>query len=60
MAQQPFLYKKKLSFQNLSNSNFIHKYGIYLPNHYNLGNEDVDFIANEFKKKAKPIFFKND
>lgn len=60
MAQQPFMYKNKLSFQNLLNSNFIHKYGIYLPNHYNLKNKDVDFITNEFKKKAKPIFFNND
>ena len=29
----------------------------YLPNYYNLGNEDGDFIMNEFKK-VKPIFFK--
>lgn len=43
-------YKKKLK---LPNSDLIHKFGIYLPNHANQSIEDTKFISKEFKKIAK-------
>ena len=36
---------------------FVHKYGLYLPNHANLNNSDIDYISRCFKSIAKPIFF---
>ena len=40
----------------LKNSEFVDKYGLYLPNHANLNFQDIDFICKIFKKIAKPIF----
>ncbi len=56
MNRQPFIRKKKLTNLNLENSEFVDKYGLYLPNHANLTFEDIDFICKSFSKTAKPIF----
>ena len=56
MNRQPFIRKKKLINFNLENSEFVDKYGLYLPNHANLTFEDIDFICKSFSKIAKPIF----
>jgi CDP-4-dehydro-6-deoxyglucose reductase, E1 len=56
MNRQPFIRKKKLTNFNLENSEFVDKYGLYLPNHANLTFEDIDFICKSFSKIAKPIF----
>ena len=41
----------------LRNANFVHKYGLYLPNHANISKLDIDYIVKCFKSIAKPIFF---
>ena len=56
MNRQPFIRKKKLTNFSLENSEFVDKYGLYLPNHANLTFEDIDFICKSFSKIAKPIF----
>ncbi len=58
MAQQPFLKNKFKNKINLNNAKFVDKYGIYLPNHANLSQHDIDYISEQFLKIAKPIFFK--
>ena len=57
MGQQPFWNKKFSNKQRLTNAEFVHKYGLYLPNHANLNNSDIDYISKYFKSIAKPIFF---
>jgi CDP-6-deoxy-D-xylo-4-hexulose-3-dehydrase len=59
MGQQPFLKKKFFNQKKLSNAKFVHKYGLYLPNHANINQFDIDYISKHFKSVAKPIFFNN-
>ena len=58
MGQQPFLKNKSDTLGQLPNAKFVDKYGIYLPNHANLKNEDIKFICKNFLKCAAAIFFK--
>jgi len=57
MGQQPFWKKKSKKSLNLKKASFVHKHGIYLPNHANLIKKDINFIVKSFKQIAKPIFF---
>ena len=59
MGQQPFWKKKFVNQKKLSNAKFVHKYGLYLPNHANMNQFDIDYISKCFKSVAKPIFFNN-
>lgn len=56
IAKQPFWITKNKN-QKLKYADFIHKYGIYLPNHPKLNTKDINYISNTFKKKAEPFFF---
>ena len=48
------LFWKKLGRkQKFPNSELIHNYGLYLPNHANLGKKEITYISKEFLKKAK-------
>ena len=58
MNRQPFVKKKNLNRISLKNSEFVDKYGLYLPNHANLNFQDIDFICKIFKRIAKPTFSK--
>lgn len=42
---------------SLKNADVIHEKGIYLPNHYNLSEEEIDRVCNVFKQVAKPSYF---
>ena len=55
---QKKLINYNLNKINLNNAKFVDKYGIYLPNHANLSQHDIDYISEQFLKIAKPIFFK--
>ena len=57
MGQQPFWKKKIVNSEKLRNAKFVHKYGLYLPNHANINKTDVDYISKCFRSVAKPIFF---
>ncbi len=57
MAQQPFIKNRFKNKINLNNAKFVDKYGIYLPNHANLSQGDIDYISEQFLKIAEPIFF---
>ncbi len=57
MGQQPFLKKKIKNPLKLKNARFIDKHGLYLPNHANLSFKDIDFICDQLKKIARPIFY---
>ncbi len=50
----PFWIKKygKCSFPN---ADLVHNNGLYLPNHYNLSEEDIKYICDKFKEIAKVI-----
>ena len=57
MGQQPFWRKKFLNQKQLKNANFVHRYGLYLPNHANISELNIDYIAKCFKSIARPAFF---
>jgi len=57
IAQQPFWKKNFFKQKKLANASFVHRYGLYLPNHANLNRLDIDYISKCFKHLAKPIFF---
>lgn len=52
IADQIF-WKKISKKQKFHNAELIHKYGLYLPNHAKLADEDIIFISKQFLKKAK-------
>jgi CDP-6-deoxy-D-xylo-4-hexulose-3-dehydrase len=58
MGQQPFLKNKSATTSQLTNAKFVDKYGIYLPNHAKLKQDDIKFICRHFLLSAIPIFFK--
>lgn len=45
MGTQPF-YVKKYGEQILPNAEYVKQFGLYLPNHHLLTNEDIDFICS--------------
>ena len=57
IAQQPFWKKDFINQKKLSNASFVHRYGLYLPNHAKINRLDIDYISKCFKHLAKPIFF---
>ena len=57
IAQQPFWKKNFVKQKRLTNAPFVHRYGLYLPNHTNISRLDIDYISKCFKHLAKPIFF---
>lgn len=50
----PF-WVKQYGACNLKNADIVHDYGLYLPNHFNLSEEDVKFICDKFKQVAQPL-----
>ena len=46
---QPF-WINKFGKTNLKNADFVSTNGIYLPNHYNLTKNDIQFVCSKFKK----------
>jgi len=57
IAQQPFWKKNFINQKKLLNAPFVHRYGLYLPNHAKINRLDIDYISKCFKHLAKPIFF---
>ena len=57
MGQQPFWKKNFTNQKKLPNASFVHKYGLYLPNHANINRFDINYISKCFKFIAEPIFF---
>ncbi len=52
---QPF-WINKFGKTNLKNADFVSTNGIYLPNHYNLTKNDIQFVCSKFKEVAIPFF----
>ena len=57
IGQQPFWKKNFINQKKLPNASFVHRYGLYLPNHANINKLDIDYISKCFKFIAEPIFF---
>jgi CDP-6-deoxy-D-xylo-4-hexulose-3-dehydrase len=57
IGRHPF-WIKKYGIQKLKNADIVHECGLYLPNNFNLNNEDVNYICQRFKEIAIPKFFK--
>ena len=54
MHKQKILLKKKLVKSQIhKNSNFLSKYGLYLPNYLNIRDKDIDFICSVINKITK-------
>ena len=54
MHKQKILLKKKLVRSQVhKNSNFLSKYGLYLPNYLNIRDKDIDFICSILNKITK-------
>jgi CDP-6-deoxy-D-xylo-4-hexulose-3-dehydrase len=56
MGRQPF-WIKRYGVTHLPNADRVHDYGIYLPNHIYLSNEDIKFVCDRFREIAIPISF---
>jgi CDP-6-deoxy-D-xylo-4-hexulose-3-dehydrase len=59
MAMQPFCLNKSINKEKLKNSEFVDRYGLYLPNHAKITLSDIDHITKCFLDIAEPIFFNN-
>ena len=54
IGRHPF-WIKKYGACTLTNADLVHDYGIYLPNHANLLNDDIIYISTKFKEVAIPL-----
>ena len=54
IGRHPF-WIEKFGECRLMNADLIHDYGIYLPNHANLSEEDVCHVSKIFKEVAEPL-----
>lgn len=52
ISRQPFWkkYKSDSPSDDLPNADFLHDYGLYLPNHHNMSKEDVNRVAQALMK----------
>ena len=48
--QQPFWYERYGFSNNVPNADYLHKYGVYLPNNHELTEEEITFICNVVNK----------
>lgn len=48
--QQPFWYERYGFTNNLPNADYLHKYGLYLPNNHELKTEEIIFICDVVNK----------
>jgi len=55
LARHPF-WSRENEYQALPVADFIHDFGMYLPNHASLSVQDVDRVIELFLNVAKPIF----
>lgn len=56
MGRQPF-FIKKFGVQHLPNADIVHDFGLYLPNHLFINQENIAFIAEKVKEVAIPYAF---
>ena len=54
MGRQPF-WIKKYGEMHLPNADKIHDFGLYLPNHDKITEEEIHFVSEKFKEVAIPI-----
>ena len=54
MGRQPF-WIKKYGEMHMPNADKIHDYGLYLPNHDKISEEEIKFVCEKFKEVAIPI-----
>lgn len=55
IARHPFWLKNHLR-SSYKNADIVHDYGLYLPNHYNLTEEMVEYCCKVFKSIARPRY----
>ena len=56
IGRHPF-WIKKYGVKNLANADVIHDFGLYLPNHARLTDNQIRYIADVFREIAVPAFF---
>ena len=56
MGKQPF-WIKKYGHTPLEVADIIHEYGLYLPNHLYLSEDDIKYVCDKFKEVAIPKIF---
>lgn len=56
IGRHPF-WTKRYGDPQLKNADIVHDFGIYMPNHHNLSEEDVRFVCETFKQVARPKHF---
>jgi len=54
MGRQPF-WIKKYGEMHMPNADKIHDFGLYLPNHDKISEEEIQFVSEKFKEVAIPI-----
>lgn len=54
MGRQPF-WIKKYGEMHMPNADKIHDFGLYLPNHDKITEEEIKFVSEKFKEIAIPI-----
>lgn len=55
LGRHPFWKNHTGRFDHFPMADFVHDYGMYLPNHANLGSDDVERVSKAILSVAKPI-----
>lgn len=56
IGRHPF-WTNRYPDPQLRNADIVHDFGIYMPNHHNLSEDDVKFVCDTFKQVAQPKQF---
>ena len=57
IGRHPFWIKHNGSESKLKHADLVHDNGLYLPNHFNLTEDDIKRVCECFRSVAKPMFF---
>ena len=57
IGRHPFWIKHNGSESKFKNADLVHDNGLYLPNHFNLTDDDIKRVCECFRSVAEPMFF---
>jgi CDP-6-deoxy-D-xylo-4-hexulose-3-dehydrase len=52
IARHPFWIKENGVIPALKNADKVHDYGLYLPNHHNMGHAEIEYVCEKFNEIA--------
>ncbi len=54
IARHPFWIKEYGTIAGLDNADKVHDFGLYLPNHHNIGQAEIAYVCEKFIQVARP------